>query len=86
MKTNPFATLTAAIAAVLTSPASAIEAPADNAPPPAEQAPPAGQAPAEQAPKPEAGPKTAYLGVVSSELPDMLREHLGFEARRWHCC
>ncbi len=78
MKTKPFTIHTACIAAALVLPVSAIEAPADNAPPPpaAEEAPEA--ADNDDAPKP-IKEDTAYLGVVSSEVPPMLAEHLGLK-------
>jgi len=79
MKTTSSTFITASLAAVLITPAFALEAPADEAPPPAADAtaikplrfdPPA-------APKnlPEA-PATAFLGVVSSDVPEMLAQHL----------
>lgn len=78
MKTISFATITAGLAALVT-PVYAIEAPEDNAPPPA-----AAQAQAEaQADAAEQQPEqqqTAFLGVLSDELPEMLAEHLGLEA------
>lgn len=83
MKTNPFiTTVTAGLAAILTTPAFAIEAPADDAPPPpaAEAAPgDANPAAAEPDARPEARAATAYLGVVSSAVPEMLSDHLGLE-------
>jgi hypothetical protein len=81
MKTNRFTTLTAGLAAMLMTPAFAIEAPADDAPPPAAVAPPP---PKPDAAKPDAKPDAmaaaAFLGVVSSEVPEMLAEHLGLKA------
>lgn len=82
MKTNPFITLTAGLAAMWITPASAIEAPADDAPPPpAAEAPAAEQAPEVQPAKPEAEAeaKSAFLGVVSSNVPEMLADHLGLK-------
>jgi serine protease Do len=78
MKTKPLTIHAACIAAALVLPASAIEAPADNAPPPpaTEEAPQVAEKnEAPQAPKED----TAYLGVVSSEVPPMLAEHLGLK-------
>lgn len=79
----------AGLVAAAIIPAHAIEAPADDAPPPpaADQpvgeanAAPAPQLNAEVAPEAPAAPAeakdpVAYLGVVSSEVPDMLSEHL----------
>ena len=91
MKTNRFTTLTAGLAAMLITPAFAIEAPADDAPPPAAVVPPppdaakpeakpAAKPEAEPAAKPEAMAAAAFLGVVSSEVPAMLAEHLGLKA------
>jgi serine protease Do len=91
MKTNPF-THIAGLAAALITPAFALEAPADDAPPPpaaTAQTPAAADAPAIKplrfdppaAPKnlPEA-PTTAFLGVVTSDVPEMLSEHLDLKA------
>lgn len=84
MKTKSFKLLTAGIAA-LASPAFALEAPADLAPPP----PPAKGEPAPKLPEfklrqdaEPAAPKAAapFLGVISSEVPDLLADHLGLEA------
>jgi hypothetical protein len=86
MKTNSFnittTTITAGLAAILITPAFAIEAPADDAPPPPLAEAPAGEArppAAEQDAKPEAKVDTAYLGVVSSVVPEMLADHLGLK-------
>lgn len=80
MKTNPFTRITAGLAAILITPAYAIEAPADDAPPPpVVEAPAADPQPAAGAPKAEAKEETAYLGVVSSEVPEMLAQHLGLK-------
>ena len=90
MKTNPFTHITASLAAALITPAFALEAPADDAPPPpAAESPAAADAPAIKplrfdppaAPKnlPEA-PATAFLGVVTSDVPEMLSEHLDLKA------
>lgn len=80
MKTNPFTTILTGFAAVLAGPAHAIEAPEDTAPPPAAvEAAPAEKAPAENDAKPAAKAGTAYLGVVSSDVPEMLAEHLGLK-------
>lgn len=80
MKTNRYLLSLPWMAAALALPAKAIEAPEDDAPPPATAEAPAepGPAPAErgdEAPMKEA----AYLGVVTSEVPDMLNDHLGLE-------
>lgn len=61
-------------------PVFAIEAPPDDAPPPVEVSPPAT---APEAPPAAAGPvekdAVAYLGVVSTTVPEMLAEHLGLK-------
>ena len=81
MKTNPFITLTAGLAALLVAPASGIEAPVDDAPPPpAAPAPADAQPPAATAAKPAALAQAAFLGVVSAEVPEMLAAHLGLKA------
>lgn len=79
-KHQPFFILTAGIAATMIPAAVAIEAPADDAPPPpiVEQGPAAEPA-APQAAKPEAMAESAYLGVVTAELPELLAEHLGLQ-------
>ena len=69
MKTFPLISLTAGFAAGTVC---AIEAPLDVAPPPVEVAPPAAQAPVQE--------KSAYLGVVSGAIPEMLSDHLGLPA------
>ena len=78
MKTKSLTHIMTGLAAVLITPSAfAIEAPADDAPPPpaAEKAPEADAAPA----KAEAKEEIAYLGVLSSEVPDMLAQHLGLK-------
>lgn len=83
MKSKPFAYLTASLATALALPAQAIEAPQDDAPPPPSVEQPA-EAPAEAEPQANAEAEApaqekaavAYLGVVSSEVPEMLAEHL----------
>lgn len=85
MKKIPSTTIPAGIAAILASSAwmlassaSAIEAPADNAPPPAI----AEALPAKPDAEPAANAKAeiAYLGVVSSAIPEMLAAHIGIKA------
>lgn len=88
MKSKPFAYLTSSLLAALALPAYAIEAPQDDAPPPPAAEQPAG-APAEAEPQANAEAEAeapaqekaaiAYLGVVSSEVPEMLAEHLQLE-------
>ncbi len=78
MKTKPSSFITAGLAAVLISPAFAVEAPADDSPPPPpavekETGLPEIKLPADPAKAPV---QTAFLGVVSSEVPDMLAGHL----------
>jgi hypothetical protein len=89
MKTNSFTFISASFAAALGTPVFALEAPADDAPPPPGVSAPAAQAPVIKplrfdppaAPKnlPEA-PATAFLGVVTSDVPDVLAEHLELKA------
>ncbi len=84
MKTIPFTLATSWMMALLISSSPAIEAPADDAPPPP---PPPGEAPAPKVPAADAPPakapaaeETAYIGVVSSAVPEMLADHLGLQA------
>ena len=83
MKTNPFTHIAVGFTALVVTPAFAIDAPADEAPPPpAAEAPapaPGAAAPAPAPANPEAKVESAFLGVVSSEVPAMLAEHLGLE-------
>lgn len=74
MKNKPFTIITAGLAAIIASPAFAIEAPADDAPPP-----PAVDAAAAEAKEEPAAEAAAYLGVESSQVPEMLAEHLGLK-------
>lgn len=77
MKTIPFTTITAGLAVMLAARANAIEAPADDAPPPPMvETEPAARPPADPGFKPEAKVDTAYLGVVTAPIPDMLAAHL----------
>lgn len=92
MKKIPFTTISAGFtgmlassawmlvpsALMLASSASAIEAPADDAPPPAI----AEALPGKPDAKPAANAKAevAYLGVVSSAIPEMLAAHIGSKA------
>ena len=65
MNTTPSKLTTATLFAALVIPATlrAIEAPEDNAPPPAAAAQPA-------------APASAFLGIITSPTPQVLREHL----------
>lgn len=78
MKTKPSSFITAALAAVLVSPAFALEAPADDAPPPPLVVEKETGLPdiKLQADLPKVPVQAAFLGVVSSEIPDMLADHL----------
>ncbi len=76
MKTLPFTTISAGAAVFLGAAAYAIEAPADNAPPPAL----AEALPADEGFKPQAMKETAYLGVVSAPIPEVLAAHLSIKA------
>lgn len=91
MKTKPSQFIKAGLASILIAPAFAIEGPADDAPPPppVKQEPaslpqfklPADPKPAD--PKPAVPAReatktgTAFLGVVSGEVPSLLADHLG---------
>lgn len=81
MKTKSSSFIKAGLAAVLISPAFALEAPADDAPPPPlpvekEVSLPEIKLPAAPAAQPKMQVQTPFLGVVSSEVPDMLAGHL----------
>lgn len=85
-KTSPF--YVTALAAFLITPAFALEAPADDAPPPPVADQPAGKLPEFKLPQgkpaqpqPQAGKKaeSAFLGVISDTVPDMLAEHLALK-------
>ncbi|MEO8616333.1 MAG: PDZ domain-containing protein [Luteolibacter sp.] len=79
MKTTLSTLITAGLAAVMVPPASALEAPADDAPPPVADTsavkPLRFDPPAARKNLPES-PATAFLGVVTSDVPEMLAEHL----------
>ncbi|MEO5712122.1 MAG: PDZ domain-containing protein [Luteolibacter sp.] len=89
MKTNPSTLFSAGLAVALAAPAFALEAPADNSPPPPAVNSPAADAPAikplrfdppaAQKNLPEA-PATAFLGIVTSDVPEVLSEHLDLKA------
>lgn len=85
-KSSPF--FATALATILITPAFALEAPSDDAPPPpvADQA--AGKLPEFKLPKAkhvapqaqaEKQAESAFLGVVTGMVPDMLAEHLGLK-------
>ena len=79
MKTNLPTLITACLATVMVLPVSALEAPADDAPPPVADTsavkPLRFDPPAARKNLPES-PATAFLGVVTSDVPEMLAEHL----------
>lgn len=81
MKFYPLPLAAALATAALAYPALALDAPEDNAPPPPAAADDAGlpkiKLPEADAPAP--AEQTAFLGVVSSDIPDMLAEHLGLK-------
>ncbi|MGL4399508.1 MAG: S1C family serine protease [Luteolibacter sp.] len=81
MKTNSFLFITAGITVGLVAPALAIEAPADDAPPPAAKQ--NANALPEIKLQPEAKPAdvapTAFLGIVSNDVPEILADHLGLK-------
>lgn len=84
MKTSTY-WITAGCAAMMLVPAFSLEAPADNAPPPPAADKPANlpDYPLNEAPaRPNAvraAASTAFLGVVSGDLPSCLIDHLGLE-------
>lgn len=86
MKTKTLSSITAALASVLIAPAFALEAPADNAPPPPVDQPAdklpefkLPQAPIAP-PQAEAKEESAFLGVVSGEVPELLADHLNLKS------
>ena len=78
MKTKSLSIATG-FAAMLIAPAFALEAPEDDAPPPPLPVEKEGALPEIKLPAapPKAQIETAFLGVVSSEVPEMLADHLG---------
>ncbi len=77
MNTIPITTISAGLAIMLAARATAIEAPADNAPPPPmAETERAARPPAKPGFKPGAKAETAYLGVVTAPIPDVLAAHL----------
>jgi len=84
MKTKYSKFITAGLATAIITPAFALEGPADDAPPPQAiqqtaslpqiKLPPDSKPKAEATEIPETG--TAFLGVVSGEVPEILAEHL----------
>jgi serine protease Do len=79
MNTNSSPFITAGLVAALVTPLFAVEAPEDNAPPPASTAKPQAQLPEiklQQEEKAAAVMPTAFLGIVSSDVPEVLAEHL----------
>lgn len=79
MKPKSFIILPAGVAAVLIAPLLALEPPADEAPPPPVVANDAGL-PEIKLPAPEAKMDSAFLGVVSGEIPEVLAEHLKLQS------
>lgn len=86
MNTRYTKLITAGLASALIVPAFALEAPADDAPPPAltpakRSTPEPASLPTFKLPPDEPADavkeKTAFLGVVSGEVPGLLAEHLG---------
>jgi serine protease Do len=79
MKTNPFLLITAGITAGLFAPALAIEAPVDDAPPPAvkQNAATLPEIKLHPEAKPANIASTAFLGIVSNNVPAVLADHLG---------
>lgn len=83
MKTKLFSILFVSFWAALATPAFAIEAPEDNAPPPQaldKQGNALPQIKLPAAPKhSSASPPVSFLGIVSSQLPEILVDHLGLK-------
>lgn len=83
MKTNSSPFITAGLVVALVTPLFAVEAPEDNAPPPAAAAnPQAAQLPEiklQQEDKAADVMATAFLGVVSSDVPEVLADHLNLK-------
>jgi len=91
MKTIPHPLFRSALCGFLVAPVLALEPPADNAPPPpapVDEAPaPPEEIPAavDEAPAPPlampqvAAPAAAYLGIGTSQVPDVLAAHLGIQ-------
>lgn len=79
MKTNSFIFIAAGLTAGLVAPASAIEAPADDTPPPAAKrdAAPLPEIKLQPEVNPAPAAPTAFLGIVSNDVPEMLADHLG---------
>lgn len=82
MKTNSFIFITAGLTAGLVAPTLALEAPADDAPPPAAKrtAAPLPEIKLQPEAKPAPAAPTAFLGIVSNDVPEMLADHLGLKA------
>jgi serine protease Do len=76
MKTKSFPFITAGLAAALITPSFALEPPADDAPPPPAVEAEAVALPEIKLPAPNAKADSAFLGVVSGEVPEMLADHL----------
>lgn len=82
MKTNSSPFITAGLVAALVTPLFAVEAPEDNAPPPASAVKPQAQLPEiklQQEEKAAAVMPSAFLGVVSSDVPEVLADHLNLK-------
>jgi membrane-associated protease RseP (regulator of RpoE activity) len=81
MKTKSFLFITAGLAAGLVAPSLALEAPADDAPPPAAKraAAPLPEIKLQPEANPAPAAPTAFLGIVSNDVPDMLADHLGLK-------
>lgn len=82
MNTTSIKFITAGMAAGLVGPALALEAPADNTPPPAAKRDSAALPEIKLQPQARPAPvaPTAFLGIVSNEVPEMLADHLGLKA------
>ena len=78
MKTDSFPFITASLAAALVAPVFAIEAPEDDSPPPAakREASKLPEIKLNEQGVPAAKAQTAFLGIVTNEVPEMLADHL----------
>jgi serine protease Do len=78
MKTNSFPFITASMAAALVAPVFAIEAPEDDSPPPAakHEATKLPEIKLNEQGAPAAKAQTAFLGIVTNEVPELLADHL----------
>ncbi len=79
MKTITLSTAVAGLTLVMATRTLAIEAPEDNSPPPPAGAAAATAPPAADPPNPAPVAASAYLGVVSDAIPEIVSAHLGIK-------